>query len=154
MQKFLFCGMQNECRMINSRHILLTAECDQNVVRIFNFALCTIHRSLSRIWKRVRHHHRKKNCAKIKILTTFWSHSAYCRMCRELIILHSFCIPQNKNFCIYSATSLQKDKFLIRLNLGRILYSVKILIVSKLMQKESFYKIQNYNAEYINLLIF
>ena len=142
MQKFLFCGMQNECIMINSRHILLTEECVQNVVRIFNFALCTIHHPLSRIWKWVRHHHQKKNSVKLKILTTFWSHSAYCKMCRELIILHSFCIPQNKNFCIYSAT-LQKDKFLIRQNLGRILYSVKILIVSKLMQKESFYKMQN-----------
>ena len=110
-----FCSKQNVVRMLSEFLILCFAE---SIARYRGFE------SGSDITTE------KKNCAKLKILTTFWSHSAF--------ILHI----AKENLCISSAT-LQKDKFLIQLNSGRILYSVKILIVSKLMQKESFYEMQN-----------
>src|ERR1700684_1581657 len=54
----------------------------------------------------------------------------------------TFCISQNEKFSFYSAT-LQNDTLYIGLNLGRILYSVQILIVSKLMQNVSFSRDSN-----------
>ena len=58
------------------------------------------------------------------------------------LCLITFCISQNEKFSFYSATS-QKDTLYIGLKLGRILHSVQILIVSKLMQKVSICQMQN-----------
>ena len=60
----------------------------------------------------------------------------------ESVENETFCMSQNDNFSNYSAMS-QKDKLHIGLNLGRILHSVQILIVSKLTQKVIFYQMQN-----------
>ena len=76
-----------------------------------------------------------------------WSHSAVCWIDPELIQNETFCISLNDKFSFCSAM-LQKDTLCIRLNLGKIIHSVQILIVRKSTQKIIICQMQNWGRIY------